>query len=119
LPVRLVAVENVRLPAPTGVEEKLDALYVDLLQFERCAGELAYRSDNFVLRFEVADRPVAHESLRAQGIEVISLAETEKKLIDAEIEYARQRGVTPGRETLLLLDPAGNWIEIGEIRLFT
>src|SRR5262245_46133967 len=96
LPVRLVAVEDVRMPALVGIEDQLDALYVGILQFERVPGELAYNSENYVLRFEIFDgRPVAHESLRAQGIEVRSLAEVEQKLIDAEIEYIRQRGVTP------------------------
>jgi hypothetical protein len=117
LPVRLVAVEDVRLPGPIGVDEELDAFYAGLLLFERVGEELAYRADNFILRFELADRPVVHESLRPLGIEVLSLAETEKRIIDAELEYTRQRGVTPGSETLLLLDPAGNWIEVGEIRL--
>ena len=118
LPVRLVAVDDVRLPAPAGVEEKLDAFYIDLLEFQRARGRLAYQPDNFILRFEVArDRPIPHESLRPQGIEVTSLAETEKKLIDEEIEYSRQRSLTPGQQSLLLLDPAGNWIEIEEMRL--
>ena len=115
--MRLVAVEDVRLPGPIGVDEELDAFYAGLLLFERVGEELAYRADNFILRFELADRPVVHESLRPLGIEVLSLAETEKRIIDAELEYTRQRGVTPGSETLLLLDPAGNWIEVGEIRL--
>jgi hypothetical protein len=117
LPVRLVSVEHVRLPAPAGVEVKLDELYVALLEFQRLEGELAYRADNFTLRFDVLEPPIAHDSLRPQQIEVLSLADTEKKLIEAEIEYARQRGLTPGEETLLLLDPAGNWIEITERRI--
>ena len=117
LPVRLIAVDHVRLPAPAGVEVKMDALYVDLLEFERVAGELSYRADNFTLRFDVLDRPVTHESLRPQQIEVLSLRDTEKKLVDAEIEYARQKGLTPGEEMLLLIDPAGNWIEIVERRI--
>jgi hypothetical protein len=117
LPVRLVAVEDVRLPAPRGIDDQLDALYVAILQFERVPRGLSYRSDNFILRFVLADPPLVHSSLRPQGIEVLSLADVEHKLIDAEIEYVRQRGVTPGQQTLLLLDPAGNWIEIGEIRL--
>ena len=118
LPVRLVAVEDVRLPTPPGLEERLDALYVGLLGFERVAGELAYRAENLTLRFQpTGHRPVVHESLRPQGIEVHSLIEAEHKLIEAEIEYSRQRGLTPGQETLLLLDPAGNWIEIAEARL--
>ena len=118
LPVRLVAVEDVRLPAPADLDDELDALYVGMLKFERVPGELAYRADNFILRFEIlSEQPVVHESLRPLGIDVMSLAEVERMLIDAEIEYTRQRGVTPGRETLLLLDPAGNWLDIGQIRL--
>lgn len=120
LPVRLIAVDDVRLPAPPGFEEKLDAFYVDLLEFQRIAGQLSYQSDNFILHFDVArDTPIPHESLRPQGIEVISLARTEKRLLDEEIEYSRQRSITPGQQSLLLLDPAGNWIEIGEMRLIT
>lgn len=133
LPVRLVAVENVRLRAPRGAEEKLALFYVGLLQFERVvdgepaaaaaaaahAGEITFRADNFLLRFELVDPPLVHDTMRPQGIEVPDLAELEKKLVDAELEYTRQRGITPGRETLVLLDPAGNWVEISEIRLVT
>ena len=116
LPVRLIAVEDVRLPAPAGTETLLDDFYVKLLQFERLENELSYRADNFVLRFDVIEHPVAHDSLRPTQIEVQSFAEVEQKLIDLEIEYTRQRGVTPGQETLLLLDPAGNWVELIEHR---
>ena len=123
LPVRLVAVENVRMLAPRGAEAALDAFYVGFLGFDRYAGdaagegELVFRSDNFLLRFAFVEPPLVHESLRPQGIEVMDLTELEKRFIRAELEYTRQRGTTPGRETLLLLDPAGNWVEIGEIRL--
>jgi hypothetical protein len=116
LPVRLIAVEDVILPAPAGTEAELDDFYVKLLQFERIASELSYRADNFVLRFDVVEHPVAHDSLRATQIEVLSLADAEQKLIDSEVQYTRQRGVSPGQETLLLLDPGGNWIELIEYR---
>jgi hypothetical protein len=120
LPVRLIAVEDVHLPAPSGIDPiALDAFYVGLLEFHRIAGELAYQAENFALRFGLAQTPVVHESLRPLGVEVLSLAETEKMIIAAELEYTRQRGLTPGTETLLLLDPAGNWVEIGEIKLVT
>jgi hypothetical protein len=123
LPVRLVAVEDVRMLAPRDSEAALDAFYVGFLGFERYCGaelsdgELAFRADNFILRFRFIDPPLVHETLRPQGIEVLDLAGLERKFIDAELEYTRVRSVTPGRETLLLLDPAGNWVEIGEIRL--
>lgn len=117
LPVRLIAIEDVRLLAPAGVEEELDAFYVGLLLFVRVEGELTYRADNFDLKFEVREAPVVHDSLRPTGVEVLSLAETEKKLIDREIEYIRQRGTVAGLTTLLVLDPAGNWVEISENRV--
>ncbi len=118
LPVKLVAINDVRLPAPAGVEVKLDGFYVEMLRFERIPPEteLHYRAENFALRFEVQERPVEHESLRPQGIEVPSLAEAELKLIEGEYAYLRQRGVLPGNETILVRDPAGNWIELVELR---
>jgi len=118
LPVKLVAVEDVRMPAPAGAEVQLDAFYVGLLQFERAGPEteLNYRAENFMLRFEVQERPVEHEDLRPQGIEIPSLAEMELKLIEGEYEYVRQRGVLPGTETIVMRDPAGNWIELVELR---
>jgi hypothetical protein len=118
LPIKLVAVEDISLPAPAGVEVQLDQFYVQLLGFERMEPltELIYRAENFSLHFDVQDRPVEHDSMRAQGIEVLALADAEKKLIEAEIEYTRHRGITPGMESLLLLDPAGNWIELVESR---
>lgn len=144
LPVRLVSVDDVRLSAPAGAERELDAFYVVLLGFERedvdlkenqrprphvepLAGGsrqgatapplvLVYRAENFRLRFQTVEPPVARESLRAQGIEVPSLAEAEARLIEAEIEYTWERGLVPGRESLLLQDPAGNWVELVESR---
>jgi hypothetical protein len=118
LPVRLVAVEDVRMPAPAGIEVQLDALYVGVLGFERMPPEteLHYRSENFTLHFELRERPVEHDDLRPQGIEIPSLAEMELKLIEGEYEYVRQRGVMPGTETIVMRDPAGNWIELGELR---
>ena len=122
LPVRLIAVDDVRLPAPAGVEVELDRFYVALLKFERLAGtdeEIIYRAENFQLHFDIAEAPVIHQSLRPLGVEIPSLAELEQKLIDAEVVYTRMRGTTPGIESLLLRDPAGNWVEIAEFRLLS
>jgi hypothetical protein len=119
LPVKLIAVEDVTMVAPAGIAPKLDDFYAGLFGFERLPreSELLYRAENLQLRFDVRDKPVVHDSMRPQGIEVASLAEAELKLIEAEIEYTRQRGVTPGQESLVLLDPAGNWIEVLEMRV--
>ena len=118
LPVKLVAVADVTMVTPACVAPKLDAFYVGLFGFERVPREskLLYRSENFMLRFDVLEKPVVHESMRPQGIEVASLAEAEHKLIEAELEYTRQRGVLPGQESIVLLDPAGNWVELVEYR---
>ena len=118
LPIRLVAVDDVHMPAPAGVEVQLDAFYVDLLGFERMPPEteLNYRAENVALRFELHERPVEHDNLRPQGIEVLSLAQAELKLIEGEFEYVRQRGVVLGTETIVMRDPAGNWIELIELR---
>ena len=118
LPVRLVTVADARLLATSDLEQQLDAFYVALWGFEREVGwpVPVYRAENFNIRFEVCDPPIVREDMRPLGIEVLSLAEAEQKLIDREIRYARQKGVNPGQESLLLLDPAGNWIEITETR---
>jgi hypothetical protein len=78
---------------------------------------LIYRSENFLLHFDIAEAPIIHESLRPLGVEIPSLPDLEQKLIEREMEFTRLRGTTPGRETLLIRDPAGNWVEIAEVRL--
>jgi hypothetical protein len=87
-----------------------------VLEFERLPGELGYRAENVLLRFTVHERPPVRESLRPLGVIVLSLADAERKIIERELEYTRQRGTTPGSQSLLLLDPAGNWVEIVEDR---
>jgi hypothetical protein len=161
LPVRVLAVEDVRLPATAGLESQLDSFYVGLLGFERVDVELprprpkvdpmpgfrqegrdwpmirrgraglppaltggdrphtlgpVYRAENFRVHFDLVEGLVERDSLRPLGVEVPSLAAVEGTLMDAEIEYVRQRGVTPGQESLLLTDPAGTWIELVEMR---
>ena len=58
--------------------------------------------------------PIQRQSVRPLGIELPSLRIAERKLIAAEIEFIPQRGLIPGQHTLLLLDPAGNWVELFE-----
>lgn len=121
LPVRLVAVADVILPAQAGLEVALDRFYVDLLEFVKGPAEgegqwLVYRADNFNLRFAMREGLIERSDYRPAMIEVRSLADIEHKLIDAEIEYLRQKTVAVGEESLVLRDPAGNWIEIVEWR---
>ncbi len=114
LPVRLVTIEDAHLLSAAGLERELDGFYVDLLGFEREAVEagLVYHADNFRLIFDVLEPPIVRDNLQLLGIEVLSLSETEQKLIDAELQYTRQKGLNPGQESLVLRDPAGNWIEL-------
>ena len=117
-PVRLITIDDAHLPAAAGAETQLDAFYAGMLQFEREIGTEypVYRSENFRLVFDVLEPPIQRETFRPVGIEVPAMASIEQKLLDAEIEYTRERGLAPGQDRLVLLDPAGNWIEIAEWR---
>jgi hypothetical protein len=115
LPVRLVAIDDLKLPAQAGIERQLDAFYVGLLGFVRDDAEpqnLIYRADNVRLRFDVLEPPVDRDEYRPTVIEVPSLLDFEHKLMDAEHDYERQRGLTSGTDMLVLRDPAGNWLEV-------
>jgi hypothetical protein len=118
LPVRLVAIEDVRLLAFAGSEAALDAFYVGLWEFERDTDEpgVVYRADNFRIRFEIVEPPVIRQELRPVQIEVRSLPEAEHKLVEAEIDYIRQKGISAGSDSLLFLDPAGNWVALLEVK---
>ena len=116
-PVRLIAVDDVRLLCPRGIEKNLDLFYANLLEFERetAIDGIVYRAENFRLRFTVVNQmPVQHDGIRPIGIELRSLTDAERKLFDHQVEYVRQRGLLPGLNSLLVQDPAGNWIELFE-----
>jgi hypothetical protein len=55
--------------------------------------------------------------MRMLGVVVRSLPDLMRKLTEAEIEYARERGLVAGEERLLVMDPAGNWLRIGELKI--
>jgi hypothetical protein len=113
-PVSLIAVADVVLPSVAGLERELDAFYVKLLRFERDAEVevIVYRAENFRLRFELFERLPERDGVRPVGIALESFREFPSKLTELDIEFTLQRGLTPGQDTLLLRDPAGNWIEL-------
>jgi hypothetical protein len=117
-PVRLVAVDDVRLPVLAKLVPLLRMFYVGLWGFVAEPGGLVFKAENFRLRFEPVETPppVERGSIRPQGIEVESLIAAERKLVDAETEFIRQRGLLPGQYSLLVQDPGGNWIELVEAR---
>jgi hypothetical protein len=114
LPVRLLTIDDARVPAVAGLERQLDAFYVGVLGFVReSAGEqISYRADNFTLHIEVVEPPLRRDDVRALGVEVPSLADLELKLIEQQIDYTRQRGLLPGEESIVLMDPGGNWLTV-------
>ncbi len=118
LPVRLVAVADMRVESSAGRERQLDMFYVGLLGMQRIVGEtIVYRTENFDLYVDVLEPPVVREDYRPVRVEVKSLAEIELKLIEQQILYVRRKGLVPGEEALVLQDPAGNWVELTEVRL--
>lgn len=119
IPVRLVVIDDVHLTTPAGNEELLDEFFVDLLGFERDADDskIIYRSDNARILYDVLEVPACRVNYRPIQIEVPSLVEMELKFVETEIEFTRQKGLSPGQDSLLLLDPAGNWMEILETRV--
>jgi hypothetical protein len=119
LPVRLIAVADMRVDSPAGLERGLDDFYVALLGMERVAATdaIVYRTENFDLYVDVLEPPVTREDYRPVRVEVKSLAEMQLKFIEAELEHTRRKGLTPGDEALVLQDPAGNWVEVTESRI--
>ena len=115
LPVRLVAVEDVNLDAPADLSAELDDFYVTLLSFERehVQTQNIYRADNLRLHITLTQEQ-GERDLRPLGIEVVRLADIQQALIEREMEFEIQKGLLPGQRTLLLQDPAGNWVAISE-----
>ena len=117
LPVKLLAVADMRVDAPAGRERELDAFYAGVVGMQRIGGEqIHYRAENFDLYVDVLEPPVAREDYRPVRAEVKSLAEMETKLREAEVAYVRRKGLLPGDEALIVQDPAGNWVELTEAR---
>jgi hypothetical protein len=118
LPVRLVAVADVRLPALRDLEPQHDAFYCGLLKMVRDEprSQRIYRADNFRVVFELIDGPIERDTCRALSVEIDSLSELEHKLVDRGIAYERIKGLVPGVESLMFRDPSGNWVEVVEER---
>src|SRR5688500_3253769 len=96
-PVRLVAVEDVRVEASAGLEKQLDEFYAGLLKFVREYGDedvLVYGAENFRLLVKIVEPPVPRDDMRPILIEVPNLPEIEHQLIDLKIEYQRLRRLT-------------------------
>ncbi|HEX4793001.1 MAG TPA: hypothetical protein VH370_04370 [Humisphaera sp.] len=115
LPVRLETIETAHLNAPAGLERELDEFY-QWLGFERepDLSAIIYRADNERLIFHVVEVPPPREDFRPLGIQVQCLNDIEHALVENKIEFEVQRGVVVGLRSLLLTDPAANWVSISE-----
>ncbi|HQY88413.1 MAG TPA: hypothetical protein PK402_07125 [Tepidisphaeraceae bacterium] len=115
LPVRLVAIEDVHLPAAAGREVQLDEFYVGLLGLKRAPdrdGMLVYHAENVDLVFDVLEPPIDRAKLTPTPFEVDWIELIIQRLLELEVPYERMRGVMPGHEYVLLVDPAGNWVSL-------
>jgi hypothetical protein len=120
-PVRLVSIADVRLNVRPAEEPELDRLYVEVLGFERVSGASAgtvFRAENADLIFSVSEPESPRSHLRMIAVEVPSLATIEQRLLERGIEFQWQKSLQPGHDSILLLDPGGNWIEVREKVLF-
>jgi hypothetical protein len=121
LPVRLVAVADVRLPCPLDPEvlQLLDGFYVECLKMVRIAGDettRTYQADNFCLILQGQEGIVHREKLEPTMIEVDDRKTFQDAIIEREMEFEWMRGLVLGGDFILVKDPAGNWIGVLEHR---
>ena len=115
-PVTIVAVDDPHLPGLVDQGPELVSFYVDVLKFERDedAPGLVFRAENLNLYFDLGETVPPRDDFRMLGVVVPNLGDVMRALIDCEIEFTRQRGLTPGGDAIVCLDPAGNWVQINE-----
>ena len=121
-PVRMIAVNDVHLPAAIGRGAELVAFYVGVLNFAagRQEGDaLAFAAENVDLVFDLGEPPVNYENLSPTLVEVPSLRNLRALLLDNEIAYETMHGLMPGTEHILVRDPAGNLLAISSWTLFS
>ena len=117
-PVRVVALRDVILPTLAGLHDKLAAFYVGLLQFRQDSADLlAFEAENVCVRFNlVVDYPLERDHTRPLGIQVPHYRAILERLQTGRSDFEVVRGLVAGNDAILIRDPAGNWIAIGELR---
>jgi len=119
-PVRLIAIDDVRLPALASAADSHDAFYVGLLQFERDTADaeaaIVYRAERWRLLFDLHETFPVRDDYRATQVAVPHFDDVVRLLTDAETPFEWQKGTAPGLEAILLQDPSGNWVRVEPIR---
>jgi hypothetical protein len=116
LPVRLVAIADVRLPALLELERKHDEFYCGLLKMVRDEprSQRIYRTDNHRIVFELFEHLIERTECRPLNVEIDSLSSLQASLIEQKIEFELVRDITLGIQSLALRDPSGNWLQIAQ-----
>lgn len=121
-PVRLAAVADVSLPTIAGLEPQLDAFYVDLLRFARANNENTphkapiYLAEKRAIVFHLVEAPPERDAVRPIAIQTPFYDQIIEQLEFDGVEYELVRGLVAGNDAILLRDPAGNWVAIGDWR---
>lgn len=76
-------------------------------------GPRVYRAENFALRYRLTASPTP-ETLKTIQVEVPSLEEVVRLLLERQIGYERFRGLTPGLVWLHVPEPSGHVVEVFE-----
>ncbi len=110
-------IEDVVLPCVAGGETETDRLFGEFLRFERLMTDdrltLVYRAENAVVRLQIMQTLPPKRDLRPLMVSIPHFDDFLKLLIEDEIPYEWQRGITPGTDRLLLRDVSGNWLSVG------
>ncbi|HEX8322859.1 MAG TPA: hypothetical protein VF595_02995 [Tepidisphaeraceae bacterium] len=118
-PVKLLAISDVRLTAPAGLEKQLDAFYVGMLKFERDTDDqdhIAYRAERWRLVFDVVEVPPPRDDYRPVMVQIPHFPDFIHALNEQQTPFEWQKGVAPGVETAFLQDPAGFWVSVAPVR---
>ncbi|MGN6627991.1 MAG: hypothetical protein ACTHLN_15335 [Tepidisphaeraceae bacterium] len=118
-PVRLLAIDDIRLDTLAARESDLHAFYVGLLKFERDTKDptcIAFKAERFRVCFDIVELPPTRDDYRAVQVEIPHFADFIEALHERQIDFEWQKGVSPGIELAFLQDPAGYWVSVGPIR---
>jgi hypothetical protein len=116
LPVKLVAVADMRIKGTTGMRLAFDGFYMGVLGFGPVDDPeaWAYQTENFQLIVEGVEGLVERLDYRPVPVVAASLAAIIERLNEREIPFERQRGLQVGQFSLRVLDPSGNGVEVSE-----